>query len=184
MCPITKIALKNDTSGNDITSSDPAYIVASLSTLDVLKINNKYSTNTTGTFFIQVETIGKVVKYKEVNVTAIKPYIYLNQAPQFKEKLQKQNIEVTEEEQEKGLEDPMFVYSTPDAYDIEDNDILIEVSEVVLPCKCLKTRIDSDNKFHIEVDKSQLTKEDSGLYTFVVSLTDEKVHESQQRTMD
>jgi hypothetical protein len=120
------------------------------------KIDNKVTTDTEVTVYIEATSKGRVKAYQEVKLT-----FKQNKAPTFPgakpgDTIKKEKIDVEGDSQPKKDapdEEKFYTYESVEAEDAESNEIKMEFSGAEPPCKCAKVEYeDGAKKFKVTVD--------------------------------
>lgn len=109
-----------------------------------------------------------MVAYQQVNIV----YKY-NTSPGYPTaEIPKQIIQVTGDEQNKGLKEQYFSFISEKIIDFEDDKIILDVlSDLELPCKCVRT-VAANGQFKFFIDKYKLTQADAGMHEATIEIKD------------
>ena len=177
ICPIVKLSLVLDNEGNQLLGTEDMLKTISLDEDSTLTIENNVGKNTTFDIYIQAETLGKIKSYKHVKVQSIVEQLEVkfatevnfvkNAAPFFKKELESFNVTTGGKE-----DDQVLTYTSPEAIDLEDDEIQMSFEIPDLNCKCIEV-VQRNNTFEMKIDQSNITSKDNGSYTVKIRMYNE-----------
>ena len=171
-CPIREVKLVNIKSDEEMNVNYNNNILLKgvvNGTENGLTIRNNIKVDTQFSFSILVTTWGEVTQRQDFNIGW-----YVNKPPELPSKPAPILLEVDYDNVRDGTDNNLFKYESPDAIDVEKDQIQISFSGLdKVPCQCIKmTQVGDGYKF--VVYKQQITAADANTWNITITIKDDQ----------